>query len=99
MRAYSKAVKDTLDIAEKFLMVPGNIILAKCEYSLFDRFERVMTDFDADVISSEFLDYVNIEFSISEFKTDEFIATVNEKLSSRVYCDIIGKKYTKEKIL
>lgn len=98
VRAYSKAVKDALDAAEKVLMVPGDIIYAKCDYSLYDRFESILKDFDADVISNEFIDYVNIEFSVPDFKTTEFLDKVNDKLSSRVKCEIKGKKYTKEKI-
>lgn len=99
VRAYSKAVKDALEASEMVLMVPGDIISARCDYNLYDRFEKILKDFDADIISSEFTDRVNLEFSVPESVTVKFIDTVNDKLSSRVRCELVSKKYTKEKIL
>ena len=99
VRAYSKAVKDALESSEMVLMVPGDIISARCDYNLYDRFEKILKDFDADIISSEFTDRVNLEFSVPESVTVKFIDTVNDKLSSRVRCELVSKKYTKEKIL
>ena len=98
VRAYSKAVKDTIEVAEKVLMVPGNIITAKCDYNLYDRLENILKEFDAEIINSCFLDTINIEFSVTDSNTKEFINAVNDKLSSRVQCEIKGKRYTKQKI-
>ncbi len=99
VRAYSKAVKDALDAAEKVLMVPGDIINAKCDYSLYDRFENILTEFNADIISIDFSESVNLCFSVSCTVTDSFVKAVNDRLSSRVGLDFDGKRYTKEKIL
>lgn len=99
VRAYSKAVKDALEAAERVLMVPGDIIFASCDYSLYDRFDSILKAFNADVISTEFLDCVNVEFSVPVSETGEFINNVNESLSSRVKCEIKGQRYTKEKLL
>lgn len=98
VRAYSKAVKDAIEAAEKVLMVPGDVISAKCDYSLYDRFENILSEFGADIIKSDFLDSVYVTFSVPETQSEELIETVNERLSSRVKCEIIEKKYTKEKI-
>ena len=98
VRAYSKAVKDTIEVAEKVLMVPGNIITAKCDYNLYDRLENILKEFDAEIINSCFLDTINIEFSVTDSNTEEFINAVNDKLSSRAQCEIKGKRYTKQKI-
>lgn len=98
VRAYSKAVKDALEAAEMVMMVPGDVISARCDYNLYDRFDRILKDFNAEIINSEFTDTVNIEFSIPETETDRFLDTINDKLSSRVRCELIYKKYAKEKI-
>lgn len=99
VRAYSKAVKDAIDAAEKVMMVPGDIVEAKCDYSLYDRFDSILKEFDADIIDTRFEDAVYVNFSVRESVTDSFILAVNDRLSSRVRCEIKGKKYTKEKIL
>lgn len=99
VRAYSKAVKDAIEAAEKVMMVPGDIIEAKCDYSLYDRFDSILKEFDADIIDTRFEDAVYVEFSVRESVTENFILAVNDRLSSRVRCEIKGKKYTKEKIL
>ena len=98
VRAYSKAVKDALEAAEKVLMVPGDIIVAKCDYSLYDRFEKILGEFGADVISTEFADSVKITFSVDEQKTEEFIAETTDRLNSRVLLELKDKKYTKKAI-
>lgn len=99
VRAYSKAVKDALLASEMVMMVPGDVISARCDYNLYDRFERILKDFDAEIVASEFTDSVNIEFSIPETETERFLETVNDKLSSRVRCELVRKKYAKEKII
>lgn len=99
VRAYSKAVKDALIASEMVTMVPGDVISARCDYNLYDRFERILKDFDAEIVASEFTDSVNIEFSIPETETERFLETVNDKLSSRVRCELVRKKYAKEKII
>ena len=99
VRAYSKAVKDAIEAAEKVMMVPGDIIEAKCDYNLYDRFDSILKEFDADIIDTRFEDAVYVEFSVRESVTENFILAVNDRLSSRVRCEIKGKKYTKEKIL
>lgn len=99
VRAYSKAVKDALLASEMVMMVPGDVISARCDYNLYDRFERILKDFDAEIVASEFTDSVNIEFAIPETETERFLETVNDKLSSRVRCELVRKKYAKEKII
>ncbi len=98
VRAYSKAVKDAIESAQQVLMVPGDIIEAHCDYSLYDKFESILKDFDAEVVETDFADRVNIRFSVTKSVTEKFIETVRERLSSRVLCEIIGEKYSKEKI-
>ncbi len=97
VRAYSKAVKDAIDAAEKVLMVPGDVILAKCDYNLYDRFENILKDFGADVISCDFTDRVSVRFSVPTARSEDFTKTVNDNLSSRVLLVFDGKTYTKEK--
>lgn len=99
VRAYSKAVKDAIDAAEQVLMVPGDIIEAKCDYTLYDKFESILKEFDADIFETSFTDRVTVSFSVTKSVTDSFLEAVRERLSSRVLCEIKGEKYTKEKIL
>ncbi len=98
VRAYSKAVKDAIEAAQQVLMVPGDIIEADCDYAYFDKFESILKEFDAEVISTDFSDKVKVAFSVTKDVSDEFILSVRERLSSRVNCEITGERYTKEKI-
>ncbi len=98
VRAYSKAVKDALEAANQVLMVPGDIILAKCDYNLYDRFEKILSEFGADILSTEFSDSVKITLSVDEEITDKFIAEVTDRLSSRVLLELKDKIYTKKAI-
>lgn len=98
VRAYSKAVKDAIDAAEQVLMVPGDIIESHCDYSLYDKFESILKDFDAEVIETSFSDRVDIKFSVTKAVSNKFLESVRERLSSRVLCEVIGEKYSKEKI-
>ncbi len=98
VRAYSKAVKDALESAEMVLMVPGDIIEADCDYGLYDRFESILKEYNAEIISSEFTDNVKVLFSIPESTTENFLEDIKDRLSMRVNPVLCDKKYTKEKI-
>ena len=99
VRAYSKAVKDAIEAAEQVLMVPGDIIEARCDYALYDKFESILKEFDADIFDTDFSDRVMVTFSVRKSVSESFLEAVRERLSSRVLCEIKGEKYAKEKIL
>lgn len=98
VRAYSKAAKDTLDFADKFLMVPGVIYSVNLEYSNLSRFEAMIPEFDITKEDTVFEDSVIVKFSVPSSREDKFLFSLKETFSSSVTAEKIGNKYTKQKI-
>ena len=43
VRAYSKAAKEVLELAEKILMVPGVLFSSKCDYNQYSKLESTIS--------------------------------------------------------
>ena len=99
VRAYSKAVKDALDCAEKVLMVPGVLYKSKCTYNQYAKLESIITSFSGAIRETVFEDNVVIEYSIDKECKEKFVASVSEAFSQTVVCEICGNIYTSKKIL
>ena len=99
VRAYSKAVKDAIDNAEKVLMVPGVLYKSKCSYNQYAKLESIISNYSGDIKETVFEDSVVIEYSIDKELTDKFEASVSEAFSQTVNCEICGNIYTVKKII
>ncbi len=98
VRAYSKAAKDTLEEAHKYLMVPGTTYSVKLDYSKLSLFEKLLERFEAGDVTTTFEVNVIVEFSISNSNCDEFLSALTETFASSVTAEKIGFSYAKQKI-
>ncbi len=98
VRAYSKAAKDTLDFAEKYMMVSGTTYSVTCNYTHYKRLEDMIEDFSGSVEDTAFNENVTVTFTMPSDRCDDFKAALREGFSSALSAEKIGEKYTKEKI-
>ena len=96
VRAYQKAAKDTLDAAEKYLMVPGACFLVSCDYSNYQKLENLINEFSGSIENTAFEDNVKIYFSIAKSREEEFLATLKDRFFSALTAEKTGEKYTKQ---
>lgn len=99
VRAYTKSAKDTLDFAEKYMMVPGVNYSITCEYAQLKKLEGLILNFGGTVDQTLFEQTVTVTFTISKDRADRFLASLEESFSCSLYAEKIDEKYTKEKIL
>ncbi len=98
VRAYSKAAKDTLEAAEKYLMVPGVTYSVVCPYSDYTALESLISVYDGSVEDTRFEDKVVVVFSVSESRCNDFLLALTDKFASSLVAEKIDEKYTKQKI-
>lgn len=98
VRAYSKAAKDTLDIAEKVMMVMGVTYRINCEYNSYSKLESLILSFDGTIDDTVFEHDVTIKFTIPKTKCENFLVSLKDNFSSNITAQKTGEKYTKQKI-
>ena len=98
VRAYSKAAKDTLEIAQKYIMVPGITYEVCVEYSDYSKLESLVFKYDAIIEDTSFQQDVVMRFTISKSRCDEFLDALTETFFSAVSAHKIVEKFTKQKI-
>lgn len=98
VRAYSKAAKDTLDAAQKYLMVPGTTYSVVLDYSKLSVFEKLLERFEAGDIITTFEENVRVEFSVSNTKCNDFLTELKETFASSLEAQPIGSNFAKQKI-
>lgn len=98
VRAYTKSAKDTLELADKYLMVPGITYSVKCPYSDFSAVESLVADYDANTIETVFEDNVTIYFTIPQSSSEDFLFALTDRFASALSATKIDEKYTKQKI-
>lgn len=99
VRAYTKSAKDTLDFAEKYMMVPGVTYIVACEYAQLKKLEAIIYSFRGTVEQTLFEQTVTIIFTIPKDSSNEFLTLLEESFSCSLFAEKIDEKYTKEKIL
>lgn len=98
VRAYSKSAKDTIDAADKYLMVPGISYSVNLDYSNLAKFESLLPEFDGTKEEILFEDTVSVKFSVPTSRNDEFLLSLKDTFFSSVTAQKTGNKYTKQKI-
>ena len=98
VRAYSKAAKDTLEQAVKYLMVPGTTFKVSLDYSSLSRFETLLSEFESVNPNTVFGEKVEIEFSVASSREDEFVLKLTDTFNSAVLAEKTGNSYAKQKI-
>ena len=98
VRAYSKAAKDTLEAADKYIMVPGVTYTVDLSYSNLSKFETLIAEFDCNDVSTVFGENVVVNFSIPQAKNEEFLIALKDTFASSVLAEKTGNCYAKQKI-
>ncbi len=99
VRAYSKAVKDAIDNAQKVLMVPGVFYKSKCTYNQYSKLESLIIGHFGEIKNTIFEENIVVEYSIDKEISPRFETSVSEAFSQTVICEICGNIYTSKKIV
>ena len=84
VRAYSHTSKIALEAAEIITMAQCSVMSAEVDYSFYDRFNILLSDFSAVILNTSFSDKVCVEFSVKE----NIVDLLNAKL-----IDVSNGKY------
>lgn len=98
VRAYSRAAKDTLEAAQKYIMVPGITYRVACEYTNYSRLEALVSDFGGAIEDTRFEHNVVMVFSVSKSVGEQFLLSLKDTFSSALTAEKVDEKYTKQKI-
>ncbi len=98
VRAYTNSAKDSLEKAEKYIMVPGFTYSVSCEYTKYSALEGLIKDFNGTAYNTRFEDNVVIDFSIPVSCEKSFIDSLTNTFSSSIKAEKTGENYTKQKI-
>ena len=98
VRAYSKSAKDTLEFAEKVLMVPGVTYKIECSYNQYSPLEALIKEFDGVIENTAFEDSVIITFTLSNDRVSDFLSTLIQNFANKLTAVKIEEKFTKKKI-
>lgn len=97
VRAYSKAAKDTLEYAEKVLMVPGITYEIECAYNYYAPLEALIKEYEGKVENSVFEDNVILKFTLSKDKSEAFLTELTQSFANRLKARKIDEKFTLQK--
>ena len=98
VRAYSKAAKDTLETAQKYIMVPGITYDVCIGYSDYSKLESLVSKYDAIIENTSFQQDIVMRFTISKSRCHDFLDALTETFFSAVSAKKIDEKFTKQKI-
>lgn len=98
VRAYSKAAKDTLEFAEKVLMVPGITYKTQCAYNSYAPLEALIKEFEGVVEDAVFEDNVELTYTLSSVKSKGFLSALTQNFANKLTATKIEEKFTLQKI-
>lgn len=84
VRAYSHTSKIALDAGKIITMAQCSVMSVSVEYSFYDRVQKLLEEFGANVIDAQFADNVKVIFSVKE----NLVEYLNERM-----IDLSGGKY------
>lgn len=87
VRAYSHTSKIALEAGKIITMAQCSVMKAEVDYSFYERFNKLLEEFSANIINTEFADNVRLTFSLKE-NLSEYL---NERLT-----DLSNGKYSAE---
>ncbi len=87
VRAYSHTSKIALVAGKIITMAQCSVMKAEVDYSFYERFNKLLEEFSANIINTEFADNVRLTFSLKE-NLSEYL---NERLT-----DLSNGKYSAE---
>lgn len=92
VRAYSKSVRDVLEICEKARMVTCNIYNIVCEYSDHAKLMKLLEIENAMLKNTEFTDKVSVSFALMQENEISFAEKLTENFAARLKSDEIGSE-------
>lgn len=95
IRAYSHASKLAVEAGHIIKMAECIIFQTKVDYSFYDRFCSILSDFNANIESTEFADNITVSFSINQNSAKLLENMITEQSFGK--CSLIetGRKYAK----
>lgn len=77
IRAYSHSSKIAIEAGHIITMAPCKVLSVSVDYSFYDRFNILLSEFNANIENSEFTDNVTITFSVR----DKTVPLLQDKLT------------------
>ncbi len=95
IRAYSHGSKIAVEAGNIITMAPCKILSVCVDYGFYDRLNILLSQFNANIESSDFSDKVNIEFSIDTKQVDTLSKKLTEQSNGRYLFKELGEKFSK----
>ena len=93
VRAYTAAANEGIKNAKVVKMVPAFVCKINCDYSEYDQLTRQLKDGNAKVQNSEFLENVQIEFTVRHENYDKLEEKLTEYFAGKLKITKIEEKY------
>ncbi|MBQ7740662.1 MAG: YigZ family protein [Eubacterium sp.] len=95
VRAYSHTSKIALEAGNIITMAKCSVLRITVPYNQYDRMNKLLTDFGANIINTDFSDNVIIEFSVRQTKEDEIKALITDNTNGTIETEFIRNEFLK----
>lgn len=95
VRAYSHGSKIAVESGNIITMSMCKIANVSVQYNFYDRMIILLNQYGATIENTEFLDKVNIEFSLVENKIEDLENSLIELSNGLYHLNIVGEKFAK----
>ena len=95
VRAYSHTSKIAIEAAGIITMAQCSIMSAEVDYSFYDRFNILLSDFSAVILNTSFSDKVCVEFSVKENIVDLLNAKLIDVSNGKYISKFIRNEFSK----
>ncbi len=92
VRAYSKSVKDALNLASIAEMIPCSVLETECDYTDHQRLLKLIEDNSGKIDNSEFTDQVTLTYVLRDSEVEGFKEKLSENFSARLKAEVIENK-------
>lgn len=92
-RAYSKAAKLALDAAGVARMAQWRSFSVGCDYGFFERAKRILEDFEAVIMDTDFGTDVEVKALVREDMAEEFAAKLIDISNGKAVCEAVGSQF------
>lgn len=93
IRAYSHAAKLAVEAADPITMAPCRVMQLSLDYSYFDRVNLLLTEFYANIESSDFGEKITLTFSLAAEAAESFCRQLTELTGGKYRPQLLGEKF------
>lgn len=93
IRAYSHAAKLAVEAADPITMAPCRVMQLSLDYSYFDRVNLLLTEFYANIESSDFGEKITLTFSLAAEAAESFCRQLTELTGGQYRPQLLGEKF------